>query len=105
VIVIDRSLLLDAGLSRLPENLSTVTLRATYAALETRVGLRLAAGMSDDQLDEFEAYFSDNDDEGAFAWLIENFPDYKSQVQEEWRTIRPRLVAAGRWIAAVTSPS
>lgn len=101
MITIDRSLLVDAGLSALPGNLAESTLRAVYAALETRVGIRLASKMSEEQLDEFEVYFQAGDDEGAFAWLEKHSPNYAGTTREEYEMVKRDLARAGPWLAVV----
>jgi hypothetical protein len=64
-----------------------MALACIYAAMEMRVGMRLAAEMSDSQLDEFERFIDARDDAGAFKWLEYNFPHYKSVVAEEFNAV------------------
>jgi Protein of unknown function (DUF5663) len=101
MIRIDRGLLVDAGVSALPGNLADSTLRAVYAALETRVGVRLASKMTEEQLDEFEVYFDAGDDEGALAWLQRHFPSYPGVAREEYEMVKRDLARAGPWLAVV----
>lgn len=50
--------------------------------LEFRVGSLLAEEMTDEQLDEFEAFIDADDEEGALEWLNENFPNHKFVVRD-----------------------
>ncbi len=63
-----------------------------YERLEMRVGMKLAERMSDEQLDEFEAFIKAEDEDGALAWLQSNYPDYKSVVREELEKLKLEVV-------------
>ncbi len=80
---IDDKLLDEIGLGGLPDDEKNKMLQHIYETLEMRVGMRLAENMSDEQLDEFEGYIDDNNEDGALKWLETNFPDYKKVVEEE----------------------
>jgi hypothetical protein len=82
-------------------------LQHIYETLEMRVGMKLAEQMTNDQLDEFEAFIDKNDEAGALKWLETNFPNYKQVVAEqlellknEVRQAAPQIVAASRRNAA-----
>jgi hypothetical protein len=104
---IDNSLLVEIGLSGLPDAEKNSFLKHVYETLEMRVGIRLADQMSNEQLDEFERYFEAKDDAGAFKWLETNFPNYKDIVQEEFDKLKaevaqtaPQILAASQAQAA-----
>ncbi len=80
---IDNQMLVDLGLGDMPEDDKKVLLAHIYEQLEINVGKTLASKMSDEQLDEFEAFVDSNDEEGALKWLQANFPNYKDVVAEE----------------------
>lgn len=80
---IDNNLLDTIGLGGLPQDEKARMLRHIYETLEMRVGMTLAAQMTDAQLDEFEELANANDDAGALKWLETNFPDYKKVVEAE----------------------
>ncbi len=80
---IDDNLLGDIGLADLPQEEKNRMLKHIYETLEMRVGMTLAAQMSDEQLDEFEDLANANDDAGALSYLENNFPDYKKVVEAE----------------------
>ncbi len=65
-----------------------------YNELEIRVGTILTDQMSYEQLGKFEKYFEANDDEGAFKWLEQNFPDYKKIVKKEHKALGAEIKAA-----------
>ncbi len=66
-------------------------LRHVYETLEERVGMRLAYAMDEKDLDEFEAYFEAKDNDGAFAWLSEHFPNYREVVKEEFDRLQSEI--------------
>lgn len=72
---LDDKFLADVGLQDLPEDQKKPFLQHIYDELELRVGTRLSEGMSDAQLEEFEAII-DRKNEIITAWLAEHVPDY-----------------------------
>ncbi|MEK9196232.1 MAG: DUF5663 domain-containing protein [Patescibacteria group bacterium] len=88
MIKLDNQFLQDVGLGSLPENEKKEMLRHIYEQLELRVGTRLASGMTDAQLDEFEALINSQDEAGALKWLETNFPNYKDVVANELEKLK-----------------
>ncbi len=82
------ALLQSIGLGTLPDTEKNSLLKHIYDTLEMRVGMRLADQMTNEQLDEFERYYENKDDAGAFKWLETNFPNYKDIVQEEFDKLK-----------------
>lgn len=72
---LDDKFLQDVGLGDLPENQKKAFLDTFREQLELRVGTRLSEGLSDAQLEEFEA-FIDRKDERVESWLAANVPNY-----------------------------
>lgn len=72
---LDDKFLQDLGLDQLPEEQKKAFLEHIYSELELRVGTKLSDGLSDAQLEEFEAIIDGNSDTIA-AWLEANAPDY-----------------------------
>lgn len=72
---LDDKFLQDLGLDQLPDEQKKAFLEHIYNELELRVGTRLSDGLSDDQLEEFEAIIDKKDDVIA-AWLQNHAPDY-----------------------------
>ena|SRR5579862_3061337 len=100
---IDESLLVELGLAQLPAEEKTSLLKHIYETLEMRVGMRLADQMTNEQLDEFEAFFNAQDDAGAFHWLEKNFPNYKDIVADEYGKLRQEVAASANQILAAVS--
>jgi hypothetical protein len=86
--------LVDHGLSELDEPELGLLLQATYETLEMRVGVYLADRFDTAQLDEFEAFFKVGDNDGAFSWLQENAPDYKTVVAREAESLFAEIRAS-----------
>jgi predicted RNA-binding Zn ribbon-like protein len=91
MIKLDDNLLQELGLGALPAAEKDKFLRHIYETLEMRVGTRLAERMTDQQLDDFEAFIDQNDDNGAFRWLETNFPNYKQVVAEEFERLKVEI--------------
>ena len=72
---LDDQFLTDIGLNDLPEEQKKPFLQHIYDQLEYRVGVRLSEGMSDAQLEEFEAII-DKKPEVVDAWIAQYAPDY-----------------------------
>ena len=73
---LDDKFLQDLGLAGLPPDQKQAFLEHIYQELELRVGTRLAEGLSDQQLSEFEGLI-DRDDEKVRGWLQSNAPGYE----------------------------
>ncbi len=72
---LDDQFLSDIGLSELPEEQRKPFLQHVYDQLEYRVGIRLSEGMSDAQLEEFEAII-DKKQDVVEAWVAQYSPDF-----------------------------
>ena len=72
---LDDKFLSDIGLATMPEEQKKPFLQHTYDQLEYKVGIRLSEGMTDEQLEEFEAII-DRKDDIISAWLSANAPNY-----------------------------
>lgn len=97
---LDDKFLEELGLGTLPADEKKKMLDHIYETLEMRVGMQLASGMSDAQLDEFEAFINNNDEEGALRWLETNFPNYKQVVAEELEKLKTEIKTAAPHILA-----
>lgn len=73
---LDDQFLSDIGLANLPEDQKKPFLQHIYDELELRVGTRLSDGMTDAQLEEFEAIIDHKDDVIA-TWLQTNAANYQ----------------------------
>lgn len=77
---LDDNFLQSVGLGNLPEDQKEAFLQHTYETLEERVGERLAADLSDEQLAEFES-FAVQDEAKVYAWLQANVPNYQEEAE------------------------
>jgi hypothetical protein len=99
---LDDKFLTDLGLGTLPAVEKNKMLAHIYETLEMRVGMRLAEKMSNEQLDEFEAFINSNNESGALKWLETNFPNYKQVVAEELEKLKSEIKKAAPQIIAQT---
>lgn len=72
---LDDQFLSDVGLGSLPEDQKKPFLQYVYERLEGLVGERLSAGMTEQQLTEFEALI-DRNEAAISAWLGAHAPNY-----------------------------
>ena len=72
---LDDNFLNDLGLGELPAEQKKAFLQHIYEQLELSVGTKLSEGLSDTQMQEFEA-FVDQDEEKVRLWFNEHLPDY-----------------------------
>lgn len=110
---LDDKFLQSVGLGDLPEDQKQAFLQHTYETLEERVGTRLANGLSEAQLEEFEGFATHNE-EKINGWLNQNVPNY--QEEEDYKqlaasapdNVPPLVVAAEfasvRWLG-INSPN
>jgi hypothetical protein len=75
---LDDQFLADIGLADLPEEQKKPFLQHVYDQLEYRVGVRLSEGMSDAQLEEFEAII-DRKEDVVNNWIQANAPGYAAE--------------------------
>lgn len=99
---LDDALLEELGLSGLPANEKEAMKAHIYETLEMRVGMKLAEQMTNEQLDEFEAFIDRGDEAGALQWLETNFPDYKQVVANELEALKNEIKANAAQILAAT---
>lgn len=92
----DERFLQEMGLSAMPEDQKQKFLAYIQEELEIRIGERIAKGLTDVQLNEFDMI---NDTEEATKWLERNRPDFREivtrtieEMKEEIRANRARLV-------------
>lgn len=99
---LDDNLLRELGLGALPADEKNKMLAHIYETLEMRVGMKLAEKMTNQQLDEFEAFIDKNDEAGALKWLESNFPNYKQVVADELETLKLEIKQAAPQILAAS---
>jgi hypothetical protein len=99
---LDDNLLKELGLGSLPAEEKNKMLAHIYETLEMRVGMKLAEQMSNEQLDEFEAFIDKNDEAGALKWLETNFPNYKDVVGQELDKLKLEVKQSAPQIVAMS---
>ncbi len=108
---LDDNLLKELGLGSMPPQEKNRMLAHIYETLEMRVGMRLAEGMSDQQLNEFEQLMplqTDTDEakkqkeQDALKWLETNFPNYKQVVADELEKLKAEIKASAEQIVAAS---
>ncbi len=97
---LDDNFLHELGLSALPADEKNKMLAHILDTLEMRVGMKLASGMTNEQLDEFESFINQKNEEGALKWLETNFPDYKTVVNQELEALKIEIKQAAPHILA-----
>lgn len=90
---LDDNFLQSIGVGSLPEDQKKALLQHIYEELELRVGEKLAAGMSEAQMKEFEAVL-DRDEEKIRDWLSEHAPGYETM--SDYQQFTQNVQAAGR---------
>ena len=101
MIKLNDELLAELGLADLPAGEKNQLLAHIYETLEMRVGMQLAERMTNEQLDEFEAFIASGDEGGALRWLEANFPGYKQTVSEVFEGLKAEIsMAAPQMLAA-----
>ena len=93
----DDKFLADMGLSAMPEEQKRDFLAYVQEELEVRIGERISRGLTQVQLNEFDAI---TDPTEAAKWLEVNRPDYReivsrtiAEMKEEIRANRAKLLA------------
>lgn len=93
----DDKFLADMGLSAMPEEQKRDFLAYVQEELEVRIGERISRGLTQVQLNEFDAI---TDPIEAAKWLEVNRPDYReivsrtiAEMKEEIRANRAKLLA------------
>lgn len=75
---LDDDFLNDLGVSGLPDDEKRELLQHIYEELELRVGTRLAQGLTEEQMQEFDAILQ-QDEERIHGWLSTHLPEYEER--------------------------
>jgi hypothetical protein len=87
---LDDNFLKDLGLDGLPAEQKQAFLQHIYEELELRVGTKLSEGLSEQQMQEFEAFVDQKEDK-VRAWFENNMPDFDQR--EDFQQLRSRVPA------------
>lgn len=99
---LDENLLTELGLAELPKDEKSKMLKHIYETLELRVGMKLAEGMTDLQLDEFEKLADANNEAASLKWLEANLPDYRNVVMAELALLKEEIKKSAPQIIEAT---
>ncbi len=87
----DDSLLSGVDLSQYSEQQQEKMLAKLYGKLEEQVGEKVAALVSDQQFDQFEALIDQGDEDKLDEWLMANVPDYEKLVEDTLNQLKQEL--------------
>jgi hypothetical protein len=92
----------ECGLGDLDDDIRADLLKFLYTSLETRVSAVMSAGLSNEQLDQFERYYAAKNEEETrrliFAWV----PNHQQIVLDQVALLRAELTERAPEIRAVT---
>lgn len=95
---IDDEFMKEVGLAEMPEAEKQEFMKHAQEELEVRVGQGIGAGMTDEQMEEFEAI---TDLDAAAAWLDQNAPDFRETAAHVYETFKQELIAERQNILGV----
>ncbi|MBR6532401.1 hypothetical protein IKT64_01375 [Candidatus Saccharibacteria bacterium] len=87
---IDEAFLAEVGLAAMPEQKKRDFLAFVQEELEVRIGERIAKGLPEVKLNEFDMI---TDREEATKWLEANRPDYREIVERTIRELKEEIRA------------
>ena len=87
---IDEAFLAEVGLAAMPEQKKQEFLNFVQEELEVRIGERIAKGLPEVKLNEFDMI---TDREEAKKWLEINRPDYREIVERTIRELKDEIRA------------
>lgn len=83
LVAIDDKFLADIGLADISVEEKKQAIEDIRIALESRVGVKLTQGLSDEQVDQFKTILSSDDQKAAMDWMENNIPNYREVVMLE----------------------
>ena len=86
----DENFLQEMGLSAMPEDQKQEFLNYVQEELEIRIGERISKGLTEAQLNEFDAITSQ---EEAARWVEKNRPDYREIVNRTINELKAEIRA------------
>ena len=96
---LDDNFLKDLGLDALPDEQKQAFLQHIYEELELRVGTKLSEGLTEQQMQEFEAFVDQKEDK-VQAWFDKNLPDFEQQ--SDFQQLIKRVPPATPRIAVIS---
>jgi histidinol dehydrogenase len=83
LVKIDDQFLTDLGLAHLTDEEKQEVAEKIRTALESKVGIKLAHSLNEDQLNEFNGIIGGDDPKAAMDWMEKNMPNYRDVVMDE----------------------
>jgi histidinol dehydrogenase len=83
LVTLDDKFLNDIGLTDLSAEEKKQALDNIRVTLESRVGVKITQGLSDDQVDQFSNIISSDNQNEAIIWMNKNIPNYQDIVMQE----------------------
>ena len=105
MIRLDDEFLSGVGLGTLPRAEKRSLLTAFESELQQRVGQRLAGGLTEEQLDQFEALVDGASVDEAMAWLELHVPHHRDVVRATFELMRDELAEMAPAILAMAPPT
>ena len=96
---LDDNFLKELGLDSLPDEQKQAFLQHIYEELELRVGTKLSEGLSEQQMQEFEA-FVDQKEDRVRAWFEKFLPNFDEQ--PDFQQLKTRVPAGTPHIALMS---
>lgn len=94
---IDENFLVEMGLEEMSAEQKPAFLEYVQEELELRIGQRIAEGLTEEQITEFEQI---EDKELAKQWIEEHFPNYKEVMQEVFEGLKKQILANRKQLLA-----
>lgn len=91
MIRVDEDFMTEVGLADMPAAEKQAFMEHAEEELEVRVGQKISAELSDEQIDEFSHIGNDN--EATLSWLEQNLPNFRDIVRQVFLTFKQELVA------------
>lgn len=91
MIRVDEDFMTEVGLTEMPAAEKQAFMNHAEEELEVRVGQKISAGLSDEQIDEFSRIHDDGD--ATLSWLERNVPDFRETVMQVFQTFKQELAA------------
>ena len=87
---VDEEFMREVGLGEMPEAEKQAFMQHAQEELEVRVGHHVGAGLTDQQMAEFEAI---EDIDEATAWLERNVPGYRAIIEQVYEEFKKELLS------------
>lgn len=86
---VDENFMREVGLSEMPEAEKRAFMAHAEEELEVRVGQGVGAGLTNEQMEEFEQLAGT---EAAAEWLERNAPDFREVVARVFKNFKEELI-------------